>query len=185
MSQAGANQAGELTIRLIERQDLEHARRLHNDDGTLLMLHDVRHVSQSEQEAWFEAVSRSETARRYAVLESATGAFVGVFRLDEIDWRNRSASVGLDIVPGFRGRGLSRVIYRYFFNYLYGALNMHRLSLVTLETNETAIRVYRRLGFTEEGRLREAIWRDGRFQDLIQFSMLREECAELGAARES
>ena len=48
-----------LVIRLIERRDMEEARLLHNDDQTLLNLTDISHVSEAQQEAWFQAISTS------------------------------------------------------------------------------------------------------------------------------
>ena len=41
--------------------------------------------------------------------------------------------------------------------------------------NERAIRAYRACGFAEEGRLREHAWLAGRYVDVIQMGILREE----------
>ena len=41
--------------------------------------------------------------------------------------------------------------------------------------NERAIRAYERVGFADEGRAREAIWRDGRWWDEIHMSVLEPE----------
>ena len=57
----------------------------------------------------------------------------------------------------------------------FGVLGLHRVSLAVFEYNERAIRAYRRVGFSVEGRSREAIWREGRFWDEIQMSILEDE----------
>ncbi len=164
-----------LIIRILEERDLEAARNLHNDDSVLLLLTDIRHISQLEQDSWYESISRSRTSRRYSILLEETGEFVGLFRLDHLDLQNRSAMVGLDIAQTFRGRGYAQIIYRYLLNYLFGQMGLNRLALVTLETNQPAIELYRSIGFVEEGRARQAIWRDGGFRDLIHFGLLCEE----------
>lgn len=164
-----------LRIRLLERQELEDARRLHNDDTTLHWLTDIRHVSEPEQEDWFNALSRNQSIRRYSVLEEQSGKFAGLFRIDHLDLQNRCAMVGLDIVQEFRRRGYARKVFEYFFHYLFDEVGLNRLGLVTMDSNTPAIELYRRLGFQEEGRHREAIWRDGRHQDLLQFGLLRDE----------
>lgn len=176
---AGRNIVSDLEIRLLERCDLEAARRLHNDDGTLMWLTDIRHVSEAEQEAWFESVSRSRSSRRYTVLEVSSGKFAGLFRLDQLDLQNGTACVGLDIGAAFRGRGYSKTVFGYFFNYLFNEMGLNRLYLVTIETNTVAINLYRKLGFVEEGRHRQALWRDGARRDLLQFGLLRSEYATL------
>jgi len=48
-----------------------------------------------------------------------------------------------------------------------------------LSYNERALKVYRRLGFKEEGRLRQERFVDGAYHDLIIMGLLREEWAQL------
>lgn len=170
-----ANSCDGLIIRILEKRDLEAARNLHNDDSVLLQLTDIKHISESEQDSWYESVSRSRMSRRYSILLEETGDFVGLFRLDRLDLQNRSAMVGLDIVQIYRGRGYAQIVYQYFLDYLFRQMGLNRLVLVTLETNQPANELYRSIGFVEEGRARQAIWRDGGFFDLIHFGLLREE----------
>jgi len=172
-----------IRLRIMERRDIEAVRKLHNDASVLLNLTDVRHVSETEQDGWFERISSSRTSRRYVVEDSETGAFVGLFRLDRLDLQNRGAWVGLDIVAEQRGRGHAKAAFRVMMTYLFDQLGLHRLSLVTLETNLVAINLYRSLGFQEEGRLREAIWRNGTFVDLLQFGLLRGERPDLAGSQ--
>jgi len=169
------NQTAHLTIRVLERRDIEDARRLHNDDGALFMLTDVEHVSEAQQEAWFAGISVSRRSKRYAAIETKTGGFVGVFRVDGLDLANRNVCVGLDITPEFRGKGYAKEIYRYFFDYYFRQVGMHRIYLCTLDTNDIALALYGRLGMIEEGRQRQAVFRNGRFVDLIWLSILRPE----------
>ncbi len=169
------NVVGGLVVRIMERADLEQARKLHNDDTTLLKLHDIRHVSEIEQDDWYESISRSRTSRRYSVIELESGDLVGIFRLDQLDLQNRCALVGLDIVNKYRGRGYAKTVYDYFFKYLFNEMGLNRLGLVVLDGNDVALNLYRSVGFVEEGRLRKAIFRGGEFRDLLQFGLLRDE----------
>ncbi len=57
-------------------------------------------------------------------------------------------------------------------------LNAHRLWLDVLDDNQRAQHVYRKLGFVEEGRLRQAARRGGEWRDLVLFGMLRTEWAD-------
>lgn len=165
----------DLVIRIMERRDIENARLLHNDPSVLPLLSDVNFVSEIEQEVWFENMSRARNARRY-VIETSIGEFVGVFRLDALDLKNRNAMIGLDIIKEKRGKSYAKVIMRAFFDYFFNSMGLQRLGLVTLETNRVAINLYNSLGFKEEGRQREAIYREGTFHDLICFSIL---CSEI------
>jgi RimJ/RimL family protein N-acetyltransferase len=164
-----------LVIRLLERRDLDQVRHLHNHDETLLRLTDVWPVSETQQEAWFESVSSSRTARRYVGRRRADDALVGVFRLDRLDPWNRNAYVGADVVPAMRRQGYAEEMFAYFLRHLFAHCGLHRLALVTLSSNTAALALYRKLGFVEEGRERQAIFRDGGFQDLVLMGLLAEE----------
>jgi RimJ/RimL family protein N-acetyltransferase len=169
------NGTARLLVRLLERRDIEEARGLHNDDATLARLTDILHVSEAQQEAWFQSVSTSRTSRRYVARRREDDAFVGVFRIDRIDPLNRNAYVGADVAPGLRGQGYGAEMFGYFLRYLFEQCGLHRVALVTLETNAPALSLYRKLGFVEEGRERQAIFRDGRFQDLVAMGLLADE----------
>lgn len=169
------NGTSRLEIRLLERRDIEAARLLHNDDGTLAHLTDISHVSELQQEAWFQSVSTSRSSRRYVACRRSDGLLVGVFRLDRLDLGNRNAFVGADVVKAMRGQGYATEMYGYFLRYLFDQCGLHRLGLVTLASNAAAIALYTKLGFIEEGRERQAVFRNGRFQDLIAMGLIASE----------
>ena len=54
-------------------------------------------------------------------------------------------------------------------------MNLHRVDLQVFEFNERAIASYRKVGFREEGRLRQHMYRDGRYWDIIHMGILRHE----------
>ena len=49
----------------------------------------------------------------------------------------------------------------------------YRVYLRTNGRNERAIRAYRACGFVEEGRLREQVYSDGRYDDQVWMGILR------------
>jgi RimJ/RimL family protein N-acetyltransferase len=170
-----SNGSKRLVIRLLERRDLEEVRLLHNDDATLSRLTDISHVSEAQQEAWFLSMSTSRTARRYVARLRKDDSLVGIFRIDRLDMANRNAMIGADVVPTFRRQGYAFEMFDYFLRYFFNECGLHRVALVTLESNSQALGLYRKLGFIEEGREREAIFREGRFHDLIAMGFLAEE----------
>jgi RimJ/RimL family protein N-acetyltransferase len=164
-----------LVIRLLERRDLEEARLLHNDDGTLSRLTDISHVSEPQQEAWFQTMSTSRVSRRYVARLRSNDAFVGVFRIDRIDLWNRNAYVGADVVPTLRRNGYATEMFDYVLRYLFDQCGLHRVALNTAADNTSALALYRKLGFVEEGRERQAIFRAGRFHELVVMGLLADE----------
>ena len=164
-----------LYIQIMEESDLEDARLMHNDESTLFQLTDVNHVNEYSQKKWFEKLSLSNSSKRYVARLKIDSSFVGVFRIDNLDYINKSAHVGLDIVSNMRGKGYAKEIYKYFFEYLFNQQCLNRLALVTLENNQIALNLYNKMGFIQEGINRKAIFRFGKFNDLVCMSLLKEE----------
>lgn len=163
-----------ISIRVVERCDLERIRTLRNDPSTWIYLTDVLFVSASAQERWFAKVSESMD-RKYFAVHDAEYEFIGVVRFDEIDHLNRSVRIGCDIVPELRGQGYGSRVYDLLLKYCFDFMNMHRLWLLVIDTNQAAIRLYIKKGFSEEGRYRESLFRDGRYHDYISMSILEDE----------
>ena len=57
--------------------------------------------------------------------------------------------------------------------YGFTKLNLRRVYLRVHARNERAIRAYRACGFVEEGRLRQHVWSDGAYDDLLYMAILR------------
>lgn len=167
-----------LIISEISLDDLEEVRLLHNDPETLKWLSDTRVVSREAQLKWFDELMQSSTSKRYIAREKFEGGLVGVFRLDRLDRLNCSAEVGLDVSFKYRRLGFAREIYKSLIPYFFNELSLHRLSLITLETNTPAIGLYQSLGFIREGVLRDSIRRSSGFVNAIQYSMLENELKE-------
>src|SRR5690606_16392073 len=94
----------------------------------------------------------------------------------KIDHRVRSAEFGILIGEKSQwGKGYGRSIVGFCRHYAFDMLNLNRIALTVLEGNSVALRLYERLGFREEGRLRQAQYKGGRYLDVIVMSLLRSE----------
>ena len=168
-------QSDRLKIDLIARKDLEEVRNLHNHPDVLKYLTDIRPVSEQEQEQWFTRISNSRSNYRFIARNKETSDLVGVFRLDKLDHVNQSAQIGLDVHPTFQNKGYGTEIYGIFFKLLFNDWNLHKLTLETLASNDRARRLYAKLGMSIEGTLRQAVYRNGIYEDLFIYGVLRSE----------
>ena len=171
----------EIWIKPTELIDVPQIVALRNDPSTLLHLHDANQYNATQTETWLRTLPAA--SKRYSVFEwvnslqapAQCGEFLGLVRIDRIDAINRNCAVGLDLVPAYRGKGISAKVYAWLLDYLFHQLNMHMVYLEVLESNERAIHVYERLGFRVDGRLRQRIFRNGTYEDSILMSLLRSE----------
>jgi len=104
------------------------------------------------------------------------GRLVGTCELWGIDEYNRNAHIGIKLgAESDRGKGFGRdalaLLVRYGFRYR----GLHRLQLETFADNTAMRRCAERVGFTEEGRLRQSGWAAGRFGDDVIYGLLARE----------
>jgi UDP-4-amino-4,6-dideoxy-N-acetyl-beta-L-altrosamine N-acetyltransferase len=167
-------QRGEITLRTIESRDLDSLRALRNNPTTWMNLTDPVLIDAKSQEKWFQSL-QGRSDRQYFSVALAERDFIGLVRMDEMDRQNRSIRVGCDIVPELRGQGYGTKVFEAILCYCFDFLNFHRVWLCVLETNQNAAGLYKKSGFKEEGRYRDAIFREGKYHDYIVMSILEPE----------
>jgi RimJ/RimL family protein N-acetyltransferase len=91
---------------------------------------------------------------------------------EESDWRRMGLAV---YDPGIRGRGIGTAAFRVWTGYLFATTDVVRLDYATWSGNERMLAVGRRLGFTEEGRFRDAREVRGERYDSVVMGVLRRE----------
>jgi len=134
-------------------------------------------ISLTGQTRWFESGAETATTRRF-IIETLEGVPIGLTGLWDIDWRNRSAmsAIKLGSDAQARGRGYGVEAIRVLMDFAFNDVGLNRLHGSILDGNEASLAVYiRKSGWTLEGRLRQHIWRNGDFIDLLQVGILRSE----------
>lgn len=74
-----------------------------------------------------------------------------------------------------RGKGLGSFAVKEMLNHAFNNLNLQRVELSVLEYNKVAIHLYEKSGFKYEGRKRRARYKNGRFEDLLMYAILKDE----------
>src|SRR5688572_22835271 len=134
-----------VSLRPLTQDDLPFVSEVRHDPQTLQRLHDPRVFSLQEMLQWYQQ------ARPPWRLILYDGRPAGYFRVSDIDEAARSIKIGADIHPELRRRGIATTAYRKFLRQLLDQ-GWRRIWLEVLADNITAIRLYHKLGFREEGR---------------------------------
>jgi RimJ/RimL family protein N-acetyltransferase len=141
------------------------------NDFEMLKLVDRRFRPHSEEwiVQWYERhASGTQDSLIFTITERASRRPVGNVALQEIDYRNRTAELGIYIGdPGCRGRGYGSEATRLILSFAFRILGLNNVMLRVYEYNELAIHVYRKAGFREFGRRSQGQFMDGRFWDVI------------------
>lgn len=100
----------------------------------------------------------------------------GVHRLEECRGVNRSAEFGIGIgEKELWGKGYGSEATKLVLEWSFIHRNLNRVWLGVLSNNERAIKCYEKCGFVEEGRMRQHMWSQGKYHDLVIMGALRDE----------
>lgn len=158
----------------------------HEDDIPVLQaeLHDdVVNHSRSDNRPWRPITPGSKHSRLivddteeghvpFSVVELDGGTLVGSAVLWNIDTHNRSAHIGLGLLPSCRGKGYGTDVVAVLCRYGFVVRGLHRLQIETLSDNTAMLRSAERNGFVREGVLRSAAWVMGEFLDEVLLGLL-------------
>lgn len=135
----------------------------------------------SEIETW--AASRPETDDRLdlAVLDRATGDWLGEVVVNDWDPENRSCGFRIALAPTARDSGFGTEATQLIVDYVFDEIDtppVNRLQLEVFVFNPRALAVYERVGFKREGIMRQALRWDGEFVDAVLMSIIRSDRPE-------
>ena len=166
-------------LRAIEREDQNVFWAYSNDLELEILTSDQppTPISRAGMMAFFDKrIEESQPHHWFSIV--ADGQLIGACGLSNFETTARTCTLGIRIGDrAYWGRGYGRDAISTIIDYGFTHLNMHRIWLTVLPSNERAIRSYRACGFREEALLRSHIWVDGGPQDEVIMGLLRSEWA--------
>jgi len=173
-------------LRAPEREDIGLFVRWFNDAETTHFLASRAPMSVAAEERWFERMlERSGKGEFVFVICLLDGDRpIGTIGLHDIDHVNGNAEFGIAIgEKELWGRGYGTDALNAIVDFGFGELRLHRIALECYAYNPRGRRSYEKAGFTLEGTLRGAHYRNGEHHDIFLMSLLRDEWAAMPRAK--
>lgn len=104
-----------------------------------------------------------------------SGRIAGVIGLDAIDSVNRFCAIGYWIGEEWEGHGVVTKSCARLLDYGFNDRGLHRIEILCDPENQRSRAIPERLGFRNEGTLRERQRIDEQFTDLVMYSILEHE----------
>ncbi len=110
----------------------------------------------------------------FGIQDKASGELLGYTKLFNINWIHRTTYFGIIIgEEDARGRGVGRETIQLITNYAFMNLNLRKILLEVVENNNAAINLYQKIGFATEGLLKEHVFIDGVYQNVLIMALVR------------
>lgn len=112
---------------------------------------------------------------RWALQIKGTDSLIGTCGLFGWNRNWRKCTLGYELGRGAHGQGLMQEALTSALGWGFENMELNRIEAQVHPSNSASLKSIRRMGFTEEGCLREVGYWGGKFHDLLQFSLLRKE----------
>lgn len=165
-----------IDLKTIEEEDVEFLRDGINNPDIRTYLTANRPINLTQQKDFFENVVSSEKPITLAITDES--GIVGIISLEESDKEIQVAKIGIWIAEAYHSNGYGTEAVELITDYGFNELGIHRIYAHVYEGNEASRRIWEKLGFKNEGTLREHIFRKGRFEDADIYGVLKHEWSE-------
>ncbi len=169
----------EIELRMFEESDAE----------TVFALVDRNREHLREWLIWVDASDSSEVTRRFIVdsrrryenKESLSagiwlnGELAGAIGVVAYDWQNKTMEIGYWLSSGQQGKGIMTKAVAAMIDDAFKNLGMNRVEIHCASGNLRSRAIPARLGFTQDGVMREGGLLNGKFVDKVIYSMLASE----------
>jgi RimJ/RimL family protein N-acetyltransferase len=167
-------------LRALEPEDYELIHQWRSDSGYQEGVVSMkRYTSKETERKWVErAIESHERGEnlRFGIVLKETDELIGLVYLAGIDHVHKKAGFGSWIgEPENRGLGYVTEARLQALDYAFNELRLERIGAKVLESNTASKRSVEKFGYVREGTLRKYVYKNGRYNDVAIYSLLREE----------
>jgi UDP-4-amino-4,6-dideoxy-N-acetyl-beta-L-altrosamine N-acetyltransferase len=132
------------------------------------------YITPKEHEEWFKRVLNEPSCRYWIIV--CDGIDVGLANIYQLDRQNRRCYWAFYVADlSARGKGVGSFAGYFVLRHVFDELHLNKLCSEVLHFNEASVRMQERLGFQQEGLLREHIIKAGEAFDVVALAILRKD----------
>ena len=166
----------DIFLRLMDREDTDHIIRWRNSDFVYRNFIYQKPFTREGHENWVREMIDTGRAVQFIICRKDTGQPAGSVYLRDIDRVHHKAEYGVFIgEKDALGKGFGTQAAGLMIRYAFEYLGLHKLMLRVLAENLPAIRSYEHAGFTREAYLKDEVFLEGRYKDVIYMAVINNE----------
>lgn len=128
-------------------------------------------IQKMKEEVGKEHVSKHDF--EFVIIDLKTNLHVGWAGIYDVDRINKNGEIRFFIgEKKFWRKGLATECVSLLRDYGFAELNLHRLYGGANIENVGSLKIFKKLGFSEEGISKEGFFKDGKYYDLVKFGLI-------------
>lgn len=163
-------QGKNVTLNTISKEDIPFINKLHNDWDNKKMTLGVRYpISLENDIAWYDKIINDHTNKNiyFTIKKKATEENAGLIQISNIDWINRNAYVGIQVIREEWGKGVGSEALNLLLDYSFNILNLRKIIAEVAAFNENSLRLFKKCRFEIEGQLKNHIYYHNEYHDFF------------------
>ncbi|ACU06128.1 GNAT family N-acetyltransferase [Pedobacter heparinus] len=164
-----------IDLRLLTKEDISgnYSNWLNDPEITHYNSHGRFPATNEDLVNYVEQSRISRNALVLAVVDQATQAHIGNVSLQSINWIDRNAEIAFLLgEKAYWGKGIMLEAGEMLINHGFKMLNLHRIYCGTSSENVGMQRLALKLGMIEEGLRKDALYKQGKYVDVIEYGIL-------------
>ena len=165
-----------LFLRRPNLDDVEAIYNLKNNERAAYLLGGVfSKYSLDDIVNWINFHNNNHSEVLLVIEDRSVGRLIGHVGLYKIDKVAKKTELGILIADDeSRGKGYGTKVTKLMVNYAFNELGLHKVTAEVLSENLPSISMFKKCGFLVDGCLRDDIFKNGRFYDVLCMSILYE-----------
>lgn len=117
--------------------------------------------------------SKIESENIHLAIVESDDEYLGTISLKNIDYKNNNAEYAISLRKKAIGKNVAFLATKLILEYAFDELKLEKVYLNVYSKNMRAIKFYEKFGFIYEGEFRNHIKKDGIYENLKWYSILR------------
>lgn len=164
----------QINLRALKKSDSNLILNWMKNEKLRYLIGTVYPITELEHENWFQN-RMLEKDNRMFVIDLDNEKSIGIVGFKNLDWVNRNSELFIYIGDEeYWGKGYGTQALELIIKFAFNNLNLHMLYLEVFSYNKNATKTYKRLGFKQDGILRQSKFQDGKYYDKIIMSKINE-----------
>jgi len=110
----------------------------------------------------------------YWVVKTKGGFYLGTIYLNKTDFKHKHVYIGIYSNPYNKNKSKGHLLIQCIKKLAFEIAGLHTLKLEVIDSNQKAIDFYTKSGFSEEGRLKEFVFKDGQWHDVVVMGIVND-----------
>ena len=171
---------GRIYLRLMTNEDTDNIIRWRNSEVVRSQFIYQKPFTKESHENWIKTMVETGKVVQMIIVLNEGDRAIGSVYVRDIDHEHKKAEYGIFIgETDCLGKGYGTEAAELMAEYVFEYLEIHKLMLRVYADNERAIKSYEKAGFVKEACLKDDVFVQGEYRDIVLMAMFRKEDKEV------